>query len=72
MLLGDFRRQAEEVTELLLVVADIHSGSGKHVRRSNQHREANLPDEIVHLVDGRKLTPFRLVNPRLSTMLENL
>ena len=65
MLLGDFRRQAEEVTELLLVVADIHSGSGKHVRRSNQHREANLPDEIVHLVDGRELAPFRLVNPEV-------
>ena len=65
VLLRYFRRQAEEVTEFLLVVADIHSGSGKHVRRSHQHREANLPDEIVHLVDGRKLTPFRLVNPEV-------
>ncbi len=65
MLLDTSAAMTEEVTELLLVVADVHSGSGKHVRRSNQHREANLPDEIVHLVDGRELSPSRLVNPEV-------
>ena len=62
MLLRDFGRQGQEVTQFLFVVADVHRSAGEHIRRPDQHREAHLGDEFVHILQRGKFLPFRLIH----------
>ena len=62
VLLGHLYGHVQEDLQVLVAVAYIHSGAGKHVGRAHQHRKTYLPYEFVYVIHGRKLPPARLVN----------
>ena len=63
--LRHFRGQFQERVQLLGIVAYVHRGARKHVGGTDQHRVADLLDELVHFVHVRKLFPCRLVDAQL-------
>ena len=50
------------MSKLLLIIANIHGSTRKHIRRTHKHRETDLGNEFVHIIHSRKLTPLRLIH----------
>ena len=55
----------EESFELLLVVANVHCCTRKHIRRTHQNGVANLIDKVVDVLHIRQLLPRGLVDAEL-------
>ena len=62
MLLADVSRQLEELTQLLLVGAHVHRGTGEHIRGSDQHRITYTVHELLHILHRGQRAPFGLVH----------
>ena len=65
ILLRHFGGGVQEGAHLVLVVADVHCRAREHVRRTNQHGEANLVDKLVNLLETCQSLPARLVDAQL-------
>ena len=65
ILLRNLGSSSQESFELLLIVADVHRCTRKHVRRTHQNGVANLIDKLVDILHIRQFLPRGLVDTEL-------
>ena len=63
--LRNFCGGTKECVHLVFVVTNVHCGTRKHIRRTNQNRETNFVNELVDFVVACKSFPTWLVNAKL-------
>ena len=61
MFLRYISRKLQETFQFFLVGADVHCRTGKHIRRTHQHRETYFFHKFVNIVHARKFAPARLI-----------
>mmetsp|Transcript_12334 Transcript_12334/g.25097 ORF Transcript_12334/g.25097 Transcript_12334/m.25097 type:complete len:618 (+) Transcript_12334:774-2627(+) len=62
VVLGDVGRLGEEVSELLVILRDVHGGAGEHVARAHEHGVADAVGELDGLVEVGHLAPRGLLH----------
>ena len=61
----NFGSHLQEILQFLVIIANIHCSSRKHVRRTNQYRIAYFFYESFDILKARQLLPSRLVDTQL-------